>query len=262
MFSRNGERHWVRWPEGGEFQLVQGAHSDARWIDMNRIEPRRITTDPADEFAPDFSPDGGEIAFHSPRHGSRDVFVIGADGNNETRLTDDPREEYYPKFSPDGLQLTFYVVGSGAPQVFLMSRESVGGVWNAPQQLTQGFGSHPNWAPDGTRIVYDMGNAIGVVTLTGEDTQILDGAAADFVGVSKPDWSLDGRSIYFSALRTDGSQGLYSVPPAGGEPRLLVRYDDSAKQVFIWGFSVGDGKVYLTVSEFESDIYVMDLAIN
>ncbi len=78
----------------------------------------------------------------------------------------------------------------------------------------------------------------------------------------KPDWSRDGRFIYFSATRTDGSQGLYSVPAAGGEPRLLVRYDDPTKQVFIWGFSVGDGKVYLTVSEFESDIYVMDLALN
>ncbi len=143
-----------------------------------------------------------------------------------------------------------------------MSRASVGAAWSAPRQLTQGRGSHPNWAPDGGRIAYDLGNAIGVVTLTGVETQVLDGAAAGFVGVSRPDWSLDGRFIYFSAIRTDGSQGLYSVPAAGGEPRLLVRYDDPATQVFVSGLSVGDGKVYLTVSEFESDIYVMDLAIN
>jgi Tol biopolymer transport system component len=98
--------------------------------------------------------------------------------------------------------------------------------------------------------------------LAGEETQLLDGAAAGFVDVVKPDWSRDGRFVYFSGVLADGSAALYSIPAAGGQPRLLVRYDDPTKQVFFWGFSVGDGKVYLTVSEYESDIYVMDLAIN
>ncbi len=143
-----------------------------------------------------------------------------------------------------------------------MNRDSVGGKWGGPQQLTQGGGRQPRWAPDGGRIVYVTGKAIGVVTLAGEETQLLDGEMAGFVNVTKPDWSRDGRFIYFSGITTSGSQGLYSIPAAGGQPRLLVRYDDPAKQVFAWGFSVGDGKVYLTVSEYESDIYVMDLALN
>jgi hypothetical protein len=40
-----------------------------------------------------------------------------------------------------------------------------------------------------------------------------------------------------------------------GSPRLLVRSDDPTKSLGGYPFSVGDGKVYLTVSEFESDIY-------
>ena len=225
-------------------------------------EPRQVTTDLGDDFVPEFSPDGREIAFFSMRHGNRDVFLIGVDGNNEVRLTDGPDEEQHPTFSPDGLRIAFHIQGATSAQIFVMSRESIGAEWSTPQQLTKGGGTHQRWAPDGDRLVYDMGNAIGVVTLEGEETQLLDGAVAGFDGVVKPDWSRDGRFIYFSAIRTDGSQGLYSVPAAGGEPRLLVRYDDPATQVFVFGFSVGDGKVYLTVSEFESDIYVMDLAIN
>ena len=224
-------------------------------------EPRQLTTDPGDDFVPEFSPDGREIAFYSMRHGNRDLFLIGADGNNELRLTDDPREEQHPSFSPDGLRIAYYVTGN-PNQVWVMSRESVGAEWSSPQQLTQGGGVHPRWSPDGRRILYALANVIGVVTLDGEETRLLDGAVAGFVGVAKPDWSRDGRVIYFSATRSDGSQGLYSMPAAGGEPRLLIRYDDPARQVFVYGFSVGDGKVYLTVSEFESDIYVMDLAIN
>jgi Tol biopolymer transport system component len=196
------------------------------------------------------------------RHGNRDLFLIGADGNNEVRLTDGPAEEQHATFSPDGLRMAFHIQEATSAQIFVMSRESVGAEWSTPQQLTQGGGTHQRWAPDGDRLVYDGGNAIGVVTLDGEETQLLDGAVAGFEGVVKPDWSRDGRFIYFSGVHADGSAALYSIPAAGGRPRLLVQYDDPAKQVFFWGFSVGEGKVYLTVSEFESDIYVMDLAIN
>jgi hypothetical protein len=50
------------------------------------------------------------------------------------------------------------------------------------------------------------------------------------------------------------------MPAVGGRPRPLVRFDDRTKQVQ-WGFSLGDGKVYLSVAEYESDIYVMDLEL-
>jgi Tol biopolymer transport system component len=196
------------------------------------------------------------------RHGNRDLFLIGTDGNNEVRLTDGPEEEQHPTFSPDGLRIAFHIQDAARAEVFVMSRESDGAEWGTPQLLTPGGGSHPRWAPDGDRIVYDMGNAIGVVTLEGEETLLLEGAVAGFDGIAKPDWSRDGRFIYFSGIAASGSQALYSIAAAGGQPRLLVRYDDPTKQVFIWGFSVGDGKVYLTVSEYESDIYVMDLTLN
>src|SRR5204862_575203 len=40
----------------------------------------QLTTDPADDFAPDLSPDGRELAYHSFRSGSRDIFVKPLDG--------------------------------------------------------------------------------------------------------------------------------------------------------------------------------------
>src|SRR5256885_3284491 len=48
---------------------------------------RAITSHPAHDINPVFSPDGSKIAFSSNRHGSYDVFVSSARGGKPTRLT-------------------------------------------------------------------------------------------------------------------------------------------------------------------------------
>ena len=48
-----------------------------------------ITNNPAaaDDFGPEWSPDGTRIAFTSDRDGNYDVYVMGADGSGQTRVT-------------------------------------------------------------------------------------------------------------------------------------------------------------------------------
>jgi len=53
--------------------------------------------------------------------------------------------------------------------------------------------------------------------------------------------------------------GVYEVPAAGGPVRLLVRMDRVSGTESL---STGPGDtLYLTVGEYESDIYVADLEI-
>ena len=40
---------------------------------------------------------------------------------------------------------------------------------------------------------------------------------------------------------------------------MVVRYDDPARELATYGIAVSDGKMYLCLTEFESDIYVADL---
>jgi len=49
----------------------------------------RLTNDPQFDASPKWSPDGTLIAFHSGRDsgGSGDIFVMGADGSDQTNLT-------------------------------------------------------------------------------------------------------------------------------------------------------------------------------
>ncbi len=48
------------------------------------------------------------------------------------------------------------------------------------------------------------------------------------------------------------------MPAAGGAPRLVVAFDDPALVAF-GVLSVGPDRLYLTVSEYESDIWVANL---
>src|SRR3954467_11020768 len=50
---------------------------------------RAITSHPAHDLNPVFSPDGQSIAFSSNRHGSYDVFISSARGGKPRRLTFD-----------------------------------------------------------------------------------------------------------------------------------------------------------------------------
>jgi len=49
---------------------------------------------------PAWSPDGRHIAFASTRMGPRDIFVMHADGTEQTRLTNNGRDNYLPDWSP------------------------------------------------------------------------------------------------------------------------------------------------------------------
>ncbi len=49
---------------------------------------------------PAWSPDGRHIVFDSSRMGNRDVFVMHADGTEQTRITNNGRDNYLPDWSP------------------------------------------------------------------------------------------------------------------------------------------------------------------
>jgi Tol biopolymer transport system component len=260
-----------------------GLSPDGRWLayDANRDgnqeiyvvpveggETRQLTTDPGDDFHPDFSPDGREIAFYSMRHGTRDLFLMSADGANEVRLTDTPGQERHPSFSPDGLAIT-YVTGEGdgterdggpSGHIMVITRKIIGGEWSDPRIVLSGiFDDHPRWSPDGRWIVSARGDSIVATTLDGTLRVVLDGPADGFEGFGWPEWSPDGQAVYFTGTDREGTRGIWTVPFEGGMRRLLVSFDDPTQVANLSGMSIIGDTVYVSITKHESDIYVMDL---
>ena len=56
----------------------------------------------ADDFAPDWFPDGTQMVLNSNETGNTDVYVANANGSGLTNLTNDPAADVYPAISPDG----------------------------------------------------------------------------------------------------------------------------------------------------------------
>ena len=69
----------------------------SRILDLIESPPRR-----PDVQTPVWSPDGRRIAFLSRRDGSKEVYVVNADGSGQRRLTRDARFFATPAWSPDG----------------------------------------------------------------------------------------------------------------------------------------------------------------
>jgi serine/threonine protein kinase/Tol biopolymer transport system component len=108
-------------------------------------DPIRLTTDPADETDPAFSPDGTMIAFRSEKEGGG-VYLVPAFGGSPILLAPRGRN---PRFSPDGKWVAYSVGGEavsnpGSAGVFVVSPG--GGVPRAihPEMATA---TNPVWSP-------------------------------------------------------------------------------------------------------------------
>jgi Tol biopolymer transport system component len=223
--------------------------------------PEQLTEDPADDFIPAWSPDGTEIAFHSFRHGSRDLFVMASDGSSETRVTDDPGQERAPSWSPDGNSLAFGWDRAGEDEVWVISRGEHAAAWGSPRQITFDGGHNSRWSPDGQWIAYVTEGTLRLIRPEGGAPRILaeGGTEALDANPAFPGWSRDSRTVYFKAHDARGVASFWSVPVSGGAPRLLVRFDDPARPSFRPEFATDGERFFFTVGTQESDICVMDL---
>jgi hypothetical protein len=72
-------------------------------------------------------------------------------------------------------------------------------------------------------------------------------------------YSRDGRTLYFGAAHRDGREGVWAMPAAGGPAHLVIAFDDPALAAHGGLISIGPDRLYLTVAEYQSDIWVANL---
>jgi len=75
-------------------------------------------------FDPSWSPDGSKITFSSDIDGNDEIYVMNADGSNQTRITNNDAEDWYPSWSPDGSKIAFTSERDGDFEIYVMNADS------------------------------------------------------------------------------------------------------------------------------------------
>ena len=168
-----------------------------------------------------------KIAFTSDRDGNAEIYVMNADGSNQTRLTNNTTGDWGPAWSPDGARIAFtsdrddnwaiYVMNTDGSNQARLTNNTTGDWW-------------PAWSPDGTRIAFSSardGNwAIYVMNSDGSNQTQL--TAADW----GPAWSPDGSRIAFAS--DQGATAEIYVMNADGSNQTRLTENPASDYKLAW----------------------------
>ncbi len=201
---------------------------------INGFVATRLTSDPASEIQPAFSPAGDKIAYASNRNGSWDIWVVGLDGSTPTRMTSGVGNDIHPSWSPDGKEIVYCSFGPRTKQWELWTVQ----VENPSVKKWIGYGLFPNWSPNPkvNKIVFQRARYRGSRWFSIWTVDIVDGEAkyeteiisnVNYACIT-PAWSADasmiayctvGKSLYDTTSSDDPST---LVPDAAGEDIWVI----------------------------------------
>ncbi len=131
----------------------------------------------------------GKIAFVSDRDGNNEIYVMNADGSNQTRFTNNSVEDTQPAWSPDGAKIAFVSQRDDNLEIYVMNAD---GSNQTRLTINPASDTSPDWSPDGTKIVFIRSSDIVVMNADGSGQTMI--RAGDLSG---PVWSPDGTRIAF-----------------------------------------------------------------
>src|ERR1700735_3964330 len=192
------------------------------WVsDRDGSQPVQITSHPASEYAPHFSPDGKWIAFSANYDNNTDVYVVPTEGGQPRRLTWHPAADVVTGWSADGKRVLFTpsreVANSRSSQLYEVAL--TGGY---EKKVMKAVAVEGTWSADGKRPAYrpSMMASCGISGWRqhrGGDTRpiwIIDPAGNQLEKIphvnasdSNPMWI--GDDVAFISDRNDGAANLY-----------------------------------------------------
>ena len=188
---------------------------------QEKYRVRQLTSHPAQEGFPAWSPDGKTIVYslgmRDDSAGMTGLWKVPADGGDPSQFTDFIGE--HPDWSLDGHYIVFDADTGNA--IKLISAHGGQPIRIVPESIPVFRGGNPNWSPDGARLAFREGSNLWVldirtgaahVVFTREGTLPIPGC-----------WSADGRDIYVTVRGIESyAATLMRIPLDGAEPQPLT----------------------------------------
>jgi len=228
------------------FQWVDGSGDGIFLVRPDGTGHHQLLPDMAgSEIHPDWSPDGGRIAFvRQTPVGPDGLWVVDADGTDAERLYECEvpcNQVDFPDWSPDGSSIYFsqdgdVPQGGGIPQTFSIGRfDLASGAANTVISRDDGMTVwQPRVSPDGSTLAYlagseELGTAIFISPIIGGPaTQLTE---YEMLG-AHPDWTPDGRIVFhtydlaiFPSLNEPAN--LFIMDADGGNLEQLTQFEES-----------------------------------
>jgi len=211
----------------------RSANPPPSFADTTRI----LTNSPFPATPPQTSP--YKIVFASNRDGNAQIYLMNADGSNQTRLTNNSTNDESPMWSPDNTRILFQSDRdnpySGAAEIYVMNSDGT-----AQTRLTNNTqdDSCPVWSPDGSKVVFqsarnDLYYQVYVMNADGTNqVNISSGTTNE----GQPSWSPDGTKIAFTSERDHpGTPSIYVMNADGSnQTRLTFSSSEIRDEQPVW----------------------------
>jgi TolB protein len=215
----------------------------------------QVTSDPASDIQPEFSPDGKHLVFASDRSGSFDIWMVGTDGSQPTQLTHEPAHEVHPTWAPDSQRIAYCSMNPASRQweLWMLDLRQPG------LRKLIGYGLYPRWSPTEDVLVYQRARERGQRLFSVWTLRLVNGEPRFPTEVSAsaseahilPTFSPDGRYIAFCAVTGQG--GSATIPASAASDIWVVNTDGSEPVRLTEGhgtayspFWAKDGRTYFT----------------